>query len=267
MFTIGSFAELTGVSAKRLRHYDHIGLFVPAFVEPSSRYRYYTASQIPVLRRIVSLSALGVPLKEIRPLIGGGPGELEAALDRRRSELVAERAELDRKLAALEIELDARSQLDVVILERPAARWASLRRRLAEGADLSPMFIEAESVVIGQGRRARRPPVAVDHGLAGDQRDIEILIPTTGPVSETESVHNRTTAAAQVAATLVKGSYPELARASQLIGEWITDAGRRIGGPTWVVYLRFSAEPELELPHEFLTDRSDYVSEIQAELG
>ena len=60
MFTVGRFAELSGVSAKRLRHYDEIGLFHPAWVDPTNDYRYYVAGQIPELRRIAALRDLGV---------------------------------------------------------------------------------------------------------------------------------------------------------------------------------------------------------------
>ena len=63
VFTIGSFSALTGVSAKRLRHYDGSGLFQPVWVDPATRYRYYSATQIPDLRRIVSLVNLGIPLQ------------------------------------------------------------------------------------------------------------------------------------------------------------------------------------------------------------
>ena len=70
-----------------------------------------------------------------------------------------------------------------------------------------------------------------------------------------------------MAATFVQGPYPELAFAARLIGDWAAGAGYRVGGPTWVVYLRFSAEPELDVPVEFLTDRADYVSEIQVEIA
>jgi hypothetical protein len=42
--------------------------------------------------------------------------------------------------------------------------------------------------------------------------------------------------------------------------------GQRLGGPVKDVYLRFSAEPDLDVPPEFLTDRPEYVSEIQIQV-
>ena len=44
MFTIGDFAQLGRVSVRMLRHYDAVGLLLPAHVDPSSGYRYYTAA-------------------------------------------------------------------------------------------------------------------------------------------------------------------------------------------------------------------------------
>lgn len=46
MLTIGRFADATGPTAKALRHYDEIGLLVPAPVDPDNGYRYYDTAQI-----------------------------------------------------------------------------------------------------------------------------------------------------------------------------------------------------------------------------
>ena len=266
MFTIGLFAELTGVSAKRLRHYDRIGLFAPAFVDPATKYRHYTATQIPRLRRIVSLADMGFALREISDLVDAGPVPVDVALQRRRREMIDQRADLNRRLAALDIELSHGSEIDVVIQVRPPGRWASLRRRLDDGADLSPLFVEVESMVREQDLRARRPPAAVDHGLIGSQRDVEVLIPTSGSIVARAGVRNMRTPPAQIAATLVLGEYPSLSEASATMSDWVTGTGYRIGGPTWISYLRFSAEPHLGVPGEFLTDEPNYVSEIQVQV-
>ena len=69
-----------------------------------------------------------------------------------------------------------------------------------------------------------------------------------------------------MAATLVQGDYPRLGEASSLISDWAAEAGYRIGGPAWIIYLRFSAEPHLNVPAEFLTDQPDYLSEIQIQV-
>ena len=69
MLTIGEVARRGGVSVRVLRHYDEIGLFVPAAVDPDSGYRYYSEKQVGHLRRIVALKDLGFGLEQIRTLL------------------------------------------------------------------------------------------------------------------------------------------------------------------------------------------------------
>ena len=263
MFTIGAFAELTGVSAKKLRHYDGIDLFRPAWVDPGSQYRYYLASQIPELQRIVALRDLGLPLSTIAGLNQDG-SSLRQALARRRADLVAEREALDRRLAALDIRVDQAVDRDVVVRKRPAGIWASMRRLLSSGDDVGTMFFEVETVVRESGARAARPPVAIDHGAPGRGRSVEILVPLTRTITATADIETVRTAPALVASTIERGGYPSLSRAGEWASRWVATTGYTVNGPTWVVYLRFSAEPELMVPDGFLTDdQAEYVTEIQ----
>ena len=55
MLTIGRFAGLTGLSAHALRHYDEVGLLVPAVVDEQSRYRRYRRDQAGRARLIAAL--------------------------------------------------------------------------------------------------------------------------------------------------------------------------------------------------------------------
>jgi DNA-binding transcriptional MerR regulator len=52
MFTIGQFSRATHLSVKALRHYDDLGLLVPAAVDPASGYRRYQAAQTPAAHLI-----------------------------------------------------------------------------------------------------------------------------------------------------------------------------------------------------------------------
>ena len=67
---IGEFARLSGLSIGALRHYDSIGLLVPASVEESSSYRRYARDQLETARTVAILRDLEVPLEEIRELLG-----------------------------------------------------------------------------------------------------------------------------------------------------------------------------------------------------
>jgi DNA-binding transcriptional MerR regulator len=62
MLSIGRFADATGLTVKALRHYDEIGLLVPARVDPDNGYRYYDAAQVEDAVTIRRLRALELPL-------------------------------------------------------------------------------------------------------------------------------------------------------------------------------------------------------------
>jgi DNA-binding transcriptional MerR regulator len=69
MFSIGGFARHGRVSVRMLRHYDAIGLLRPACVDPASGYRFYQASQLAQLNRVVALKDLGFSLQQVQAII------------------------------------------------------------------------------------------------------------------------------------------------------------------------------------------------------
>lgn len=66
LLSISQMAKLRKVTTETLRHYDRIGLFKPAYIDPESGYRYYTISQYEKLGTIKELRQLGMGLEEIR---------------------------------------------------------------------------------------------------------------------------------------------------------------------------------------------------------
>ncbi|WP_201381743.1 helix-turn-helix domain-containing protein [Ktedonobacter sp. SOSP1-52] len=69
MLKIGDFSKLGLVTIKALRHYDELGLLKPARVDASTGYRYYAASQLTRLNRILVLKDLGLELQQIAQLL------------------------------------------------------------------------------------------------------------------------------------------------------------------------------------------------------
>jgi DNA-binding transcriptional MerR regulator len=69
MFSIGEFARHRRVSVRMLRHYDAIGLLRPASVEPASGYRFYQASQLAELNRVMALKDLGFTLQQVQAIL------------------------------------------------------------------------------------------------------------------------------------------------------------------------------------------------------
>ena len=256
MFTIGRFARLNGVSAKRLRHYHRIGLFEPAWVDPATGYRHYLASQIPELRRIAALVSLGIPLATLCELRDGG-ADLDDELRSRRDALERERRRIDDQLDRLDIRMARSDARDVVERVRPAGHWAAMTA--PPDSALNPMFLETEEHVRALGRRASRPPVSVR-----TPSTVTVMIPVTEPIDPAGGIRPRWTPRARVATTLVTGGYDDLPDAVGVLRRHVGPSD----GEVWVAYLRFGAEPELDLPEAFLTDRaSELVTEIQIEVG
>ena len=63
--SIGKVAKEKNISIKALRYYDEIGVFVPAYINPSTHYRYYTREQLPLLDAVRLCLQLGIPLKTL----------------------------------------------------------------------------------------------------------------------------------------------------------------------------------------------------------
>ena len=63
--SIGQFASLTWLSPKAVRLYESQGILEPVEVDPSSGYRYYAPSQVPIARRIGLLRRAGISLADI----------------------------------------------------------------------------------------------------------------------------------------------------------------------------------------------------------
>ena len=70
--SIGEVARYTGVGVDSLRYYEKIGLLEPAFIDPQTKYRYYTFAQIHLIEVITLCIELDIPLKELTQYISEG---------------------------------------------------------------------------------------------------------------------------------------------------------------------------------------------------
>ena len=80
MWRIGQLARMVGVSERTLRHYDKIGLLVPASVDGLTGYRWYGVAELSRLERIRGLQRLGLPLRQIADLLDAPEPQVRQAL-------------------------------------------------------------------------------------------------------------------------------------------------------------------------------------------
>lgn len=246
MFSIGEFARLGQVSVKKLRHYDSIGLLAPARVDPVTGYRYYTAGQLPAIGRIIALRDLGFGLAEIAAMTAGTDAAVVQARERQLRESIATSQIRLRRLSASQAWL-AGGQAPVIVRTVP-------RLHVATRADRD--FAELERHVAGHGIRADAPPMT----LIG--AEVLAAVPVRRGV---QGVVVRTLpAAAEMACSRYQGGYGGLPAAWQALFDWVRHGGAEPGGELREVYLSFSAEPDLELRADYLTDSpASFVTELQ----
>ena len=150
MFSIGDFARLGRVSPRMLRHYDAIGLLRPAAVDPATGYRFYRASQLGQLNRILVLKDLGITLEQLRAILDGhvNADQLEGMLRLRQAQLRAQIAADTDRLASIVVKLAMMggdcpvNSEEVVLKELPAMRVARLTATAASYGpeDISPVI-------------------------------------------------------------------------------------------------------------------------------
>ena len=71
MFRIGEFSKLCGLSADTLYHYERLKILRPIAVDALTGYRYYDASQLVTVNKILALKDAGFALDEIAHTLEG----------------------------------------------------------------------------------------------------------------------------------------------------------------------------------------------------
>jgi len=99
-YSIGRAAELSGITAKMIRHYESLGL-LPKVTRTAGDYRVYTAAEIHTLRFIRRARGLGFSLDEIAGLLSLWRDQRRASRDVKRLAL-KHVAELDSKIEELQ---------------------------------------------------------------------------------------------------------------------------------------------------------------------
>lgn len=77
LFSIGKLSRLTGVHIQSLRYYEELGILKPAYIDPESRYRYYTFPQTRIVEAIQYCVDLDIPLKGFKAFLSEKDGKID----------------------------------------------------------------------------------------------------------------------------------------------------------------------------------------------
>jgi DNA-binding transcriptional MerR regulator len=259
---IGDFSTLTQVSVKTLRYYDEMGLLRPLHVDAASGYRYYSASQLPRLHRILALKDFGFSLDEIAKAIDDGvtPEQLRGMLMLREAEQQARVREEQDRLSRLRarlrlIEQEGQMAKDVVIKEIAPQWMASVRETIPNYPSVGKLYGELFGAL---GPAAfGGVTVALWHDREYKEHDVdaEAGVYMKQPVQARGRVQVHELPPVTVASIIHQGAYNCLSEAYDAVLRWVETNGYRIAGPIREIYLKMS-QPVRQ-------DDESYVTEIQ----
>lgn len=145
-FSIGELAGYQKISKQTLIFYDKIGLFKPAYTNPETGYRYYSAMQLDTLDTIVVMKTIGFSLDEIKTYMANRNFETSRERFRRQIDVI------DHKLETL-------TAIKKRLLQKCAAQ-DEFRRQIKHGAN---QYVHIEET---EGRYIFCKPVAPPYTLA-----------------------------------------------------------------------------------------------------
>src|SRR5215510_10700852 len=107
MIRIGEFSKLVQLPVPTLRYYDQVGLLKPIEVDRFTGYRYYSASQLPRLHRILALKGLGFSLEQIGRVLDEGlsPEQMRGMLRLRHAQISQQLIDVQNQLVEVEARL------------------------------------------------------------------------------------------------------------------------------------------------------------------
>ena len=270
MLKISDFSKLSLVSVKALRYYDERGLLKPARVDPSTGYRFYSASQLTRLNRILAMKDMGLDLSQIAFLLDQEPtpDQIRGMLRLKQVELHQQLAEGQAQLTRIEVWLQAFEQealmpaYDIVLKKIAPLRVAQARGMAAKmeqpelGITLGRLFAEVMGTLTGQGATIVGPGITLYYDAEYREQDIDVgaCLAFTGELRETEQVKGVELPAVEMMASVIHhGSFTTMHQAYHAILGWIEANGYRVSGHN----------RELNLEFEPGGDESKFVTEIQ----
>ncbi len=276
MFKIGDFSRISQVSIRSLRHYDAIGLFKPAHTDPFTGYRYYTATQLPRLNRIIALKELGLSLEQVALLVNTAlpASEIRGMLRLRQAELRQQIAEEAYRLMRVE------SRLKQIEQEGEMPRYEPLVKRVEAETILSIRAISFDLTAMGDllastYEAVRRQVRDIGHGVGifydayFDTRETDWEVGFTVPEGFDEVVSLREQgrlsvhalpAVETMACVVYEGSYIGLHQGYSALGAWIEQNGYTISGDTREVFLNI----DLEQPDACVTEIQYPVARLES---
>ena len=250
---------MTRLSIKALRRYDEQELLKPAWVDPTSGYRYYSPGQAAKAEAIRTLRRTDMPLGEIRQVLNAAPDVAGNLMKTHRDRIAERLAENERMLDFLSELIDGRKQLmpyDVTVKELNDTKVVSVKIETSLetiGDQIGEGFGALWHTTTEQGASFSGAPFIVYHDIIDEETPgmVEICAPVAGEVNDSGDVHAGVIKGGPVASTLHKGPYNEVGPAYHALSTWISEHGHVPAGPPRETYLN---DPQQVPEDQLLTE-------------
>jgi DNA-binding transcriptional MerR regulator len=258
VYSIGAFAKLGGVTVRMLRHYDHIGLFVPSRVDPITGHRAYEGAQLPRLNRLVALKDLGFSLEQVGELLSDG-----IEVDALREMLRCRAAELETRLLRDRQTLDrVRGRMRLIESETPMPVTDVEVKHVAPQRVLGLRVTDDDHGIEALFERVieHMEAAGADRASPISWRDGAVCVYAgyLAPIGDVPGLETFALAGAAVASVVRRGAIDGMAEAHQAVGRWAEARGlvASIEAGRWrEIYLETNDD-----------DRSDWLVEVQLEV-
>ncbi len=267
MLKIGDFSSLAQVSIKTLRYYDERGLLSPAHVDPETGYRFYSASQLSRLHRILALKDFGFSLEQIATCL-----EEKVTAEQMRGMLLLRRAEQQvhveeehDRLSRLQsrirlIEQETSMPQEVILKEVPQQWIASIRETIPHYPSVGQLYPKVFTA-LGPGMAQMTMCVALWHNPEHKESDVdaEAGVYLQRPVEASDGIRVYELPPCTAASIIHAGSYQRLPEAYDALLRWVASNGYQVAAPIRELYLH-SNMPVRQ-------DDESYVTEIQVPIA
>ena len=138
---IGEFAKICNTNISLLRHYDKVGVLIPAYVDKFTGYRHYSEEQIAVFDRITALKDAGFSLQEIKRALETlqSDDEMIELFEKKKADIKRTLVNLD---SAKKSFVDERLSINVVITESGGAIKAETTRFYSNMQNLARNYVQ-----------------------------------------------------------------------------------------------------------------------------
>ncbi len=239
---------LSQVSVRMLRYYDEAGLFKPVTINESTGYRYYSAKQIPDIKKIILYRDLGFNISELMNLLEiKNNADLTKELTRKRLEIQNTIDDEKQKLSHIDemiksINLETlKMKYHVELKEIPSFKVVSIRGIVPGYQNEVELWAKLGEYAIKNNINPAGAPFAIYHDGEHKEKDvdIEVAMPVIKLKKNHDEITYRETRPISLAATILyTGPYETITDTFLYLADWIEENNYQLYGKTRQVSIK-----------------------------